>query len=248
MNKIALFFLLLLSISGIETSVLIGQTSGTDNPIMVIRCRFQREGLTTNEDKNVSKRIDDTCPMRGGSGILEIPNPDASSPDACIPRCFNGEVMMDFAPLDCSNVADGDVIETQVCFTSADENNPLSVGQFVTFEDISNCLDPNGLEWIEQLASYNTAIEQPGFANAAEEIDGVVKVCATFYIEPSEGDVMASILDANGNTISEISEDPCVAGAAAAIPTLNQWGLLILSLITCCLALGFMLKRKPLAE
>jgi len=216
-------------------------TSGDSNPIMVIRCRFQnstpQEALTdTKQDsKTIDTRVIDECSESTNLQPITFPNGNGE----CIPICFDGAVQMSFPAIDCSTATAGVFIETEVCFTSA-STVPLEVGQYVAFDAIANCLDDGGNSWLLDFLSnnpaYNPTYDEAGFGPAAD-VGGTVQICATFHVDPARF-VQANVISETNPTGTLVSTAPC---PSLAIPTMGQWGLLILGLLTSCIALSFLL-------
>lgn len=213
-----------------ELSPIIAQSSSS-NPIMIIRCRFQN--TTEGALKSATSKVDDPCPE-----FRELEPITISSGGECVPICFNGALEMEFPLIDCSTAEAGGLIETTVCFNSTDPASPLQIGQFVALDAITNCLDDAGNEWLPDFlanSGFNPTYDEAGFGPAFDN-GGTVQVCATFYVDPSLAVSSNVISDANqAGTVVSATPCPRLGG----IPTIGQWSLFILGLLTSCVALSF---------
>jgi len=147
---------------------------------------------------------------------------------------------MEFPTLDCSNLTAGELVETQVCFTSSDPSNPMIAGQFIAIDDITNCLDDTGNEWLPDFlanVSYDPTYDEAGFGPAFDDM-GTIKICATFHLDPATL-VQANVISDTNPTGTVVRQSPCPT-----IPSMGQWALFILGLFTSCLALAYIHRES----
>jgi len=210
--------LVLLSFSAIGTEI-IAQTS-TNNPIMIIRCRFDSEAATNNSGKKSDSKV-----WLDGTDIFAFEAPEED--------CYDGEFQLDITDVDCFST--DPVVSATFCFTAAPGSPALADGEYVTFTDLNNCLNFAGDENLQELEDlYDLQTNLPETYSFGPAVGGKITVSDGIFINPTET-VVVTLADGSSVT-ADVDCD--------SIPTVGQWGLTILGLIMASLGLIFITRRK----
>jgi len=216
--------LLLLLLPDLSPSIYAqGGTSGDSNPIMIIRCRAANEGefATSSDKKAEAKVFFNNTDFRDDNFIVTDED------------CYTGNVQLAITDVDCNNP---EAITTATfCFTAAPGSADIDEGDFITFTDLTNCLNGFDEEYLAVFEDVYDLEPNETYSFGPADVDGKIIVPNIFI----DRDVDVVLTQTNGTIVTATADcDP--------IPTMGQWALMILGLLFASLGLVF-ISRKQLA-